>query len=246
VTVLATIKRMVPDSVKDRLRTAPPAPASPPPGGQTGEVDVLRDLIKPEFPKSLVDIGAHDGITDSNSRKFVLDGWRAILVEPHPDLCGRLREASAGLDARCVNVACSSTAGKLPLFMGKADPDTTMSTLCTDENPWWDAIRGDDSIEVDVRTLSDLFDESDWIGDFSLLLVDTEGMDYEVLQGLDFDRWRPRIIVTEEYISNPAKHRAKYRLLMEKGYTFHSMVGCNTIWIANEWVEVCLGLSASQ
>jgi hypothetical protein len=77
-----------------------------------------------------------------------------------------------------------------------------------------------------------------------MLLIDAEGMDYEVLQGLDFNRFRPRIVVTEEYISNPEKHHNKYRLLPDRDYTFYKMVGCNTFWIANEWVDACLGLSA--
>jgi FkbM family methyltransferase len=234
-----------------------PEPAPPPQGepaqgappadiSQAGEVATLLRLLRPDFPRFLVDVGAHDGVTISNSRQFALDGWDAILIEPHPELFAKLTDASSELTkVRCLNIGCSNTSGVLPLYLGKNDPQNTMSTLCTDDNPWFDSVRSGDSVMVPVKTLTEVLGESEWPRDLSLLMVDAEGMDYEVLLGLDFDLYRPRIIVTEEYISNPEKHRSKYRLLLDKDYTFHSMVGSNTIWIANEWVDVSLGLTSA-
>jgi FkbM family methyltransferase len=263
--VYEEVRRRLPSGVKTQLRRilekanrlAGISEASlthqgpvPPPQvdlSQAGEVGTLRRLVRPDFPHSLVDVGAHDGVTISNSRRFALDGWDAILIEPHPDLFAKLEDASSDLArVRCLNVACSNTAGFLPLYLGKNDPQNTMSTLCTDENPWFSNVRSGDCVMVSVKTLTEVLDDCQWPRDLSLLMVDAEGMDYEVLLGLDFELHRPRIIVTEEYISNPEKHRSKYRLLLDKGYTFHSMVGSNTIWIANEWVEACLGLNSAD
>lgn len=39
----------------------------------------------------VVDIGAHDGIWQSNSHLFLQHGWRGLLVEPHPKTFQRLR-----------------------------------------------------------------------------------------------------------------------------------------------------------
>ena len=168
------------------------------------------------------------------------------MIEPHPQLFAKLSQASSALPrVHCLNIACSDTPGEFPLYLGNNDPDTTLSTLCTDENPFFDVSRSSESVMVTVKTLSEVLADFDYPRDLSVLMVDAEGMDYEVLLGLDFERYRPRIIVTEEYILNPEKHRNKYRLLLDKGYTFHSMVGSNTIWIANEWVEACLGISSA-
>ncbi len=210
---------------------------------QAGEAGTLLRLLRPDFPHSLVDVGAHDGVTISNSRTFALEGWDAILIEPHPELFAQLEQANADLPGvRCLNIACSDAPGSLPLYFGKNDAYNTMSTLCTDVNPWFSNVRSEEFVMVPVRTLTDVLGECQWPRDLCLLMVDAEGMDYEVLLGLDFQLYRPRLIVTEEYISNPSKHRSKYRLLLDQGYTFHSMVGTNTIWIANEWVETCLNL----
>jgi FkbM family methyltransferase len=211
---------------------------------QAGEVPELDALIRDGFPELLVDIGAFDGVTISNSRPYTARGWRAILVEPNPVAYAKLSLANERMaNTTCLNVACGDRPGTLPLFLGTDGPESAMSTLCTDQNRWFEIARAPDFVNVEVTTLTDILASSEWPRDFSLLLVDAEGMDYEVLKGLDFDRFRPRIVVTEEYIFNPEKHRNKYRLLLDRDYTFYKMAGCNTFWIANEWVEVCLGLT---
>jgi FkbM family methyltransferase len=226
----------------DAVAAEPPGPA-PADVSQHGEVSALCALLKDGFPPYLVDVGAYDGAALSNSRPFILDGWQAVLVEPHPVQFSRLQRLYENDPAvRCINKACSDAPGVLPLYLGADGEDTMMSTLCTDDNPWFRANRSDAAVEVEVDTLTNVLDGASFPEDFSILLVDAEGMDYEVLRGLDLERYRPRIVVTEEYISNPTKHNAKYRLLLDSGYTFHSMVGCNTMWIRNEWVGTCLGL----
>ena len=64
-----------------------------------------------------------------------------------------------------------------------------------------------------------------------ILLVDCEGTDYEVLLGLDFEQFRPTVILTEEDEWGPKNHAAKYALLILANYSLVQKVGCNTIWI---------------
>jgi FkbM family methyltransferase len=114
-------------------------------------------LIADDFPKTLVDIGAFDGVTISNSRPYTLRGWRAILVEPHPGLYAKLATANEGMDGTtCVNMACSDRPGTPALFFGTDGPHSAMSTLCTDDNPWFQANRAADFVDVEVTTLTDL------------------------------------------------------------------------------------------
>jgi len=46
---------------------------------QHGQALILQQLVTVDTPKILVDIGAHDGITNSNSSALVEQGWRAQL-----------------------------------------------------------------------------------------------------------------------------------------------------------------------
>src|SRR6267154_485740 len=64
--------------------------------------------------------------------------------------------------------------------------------------------------------------------DFGILSIDAEGMDYEVLLGLDLTRWHPRLIVTEDYkpkIEKKAKH------LIEHNYEQVALCDANSFWI---------------
>lgn len=67
--------------------------------------------------------------------------------------------------------------------------------------------------------------------DFSLLSVDAEHMDYEVLLGLDFDIFKPRIIVTEDTDLYREKQDQKDQLLRDNGYVLVKKIACNSVWV---------------
>jgi len=199
---------------------------------QSGELSTIRKLVKSGYPRYLVDVGANDGRTFSNSSYFTKQsGWRSILIEPHPHAFERLKQTYANNPhVVCIQIACSNIAGKQELFVSS---DDLYSTLCQDDNDWFRLYRGKTSIEVETDTLTNILNKNGFPKDISVLSIDAEGMDYEVLLGLDFERYQPRIIVTEEYRWNIEKHNKKYRLLRESGYYLYKAVGCNTIWIRN-------------
>lgn len=207
---------------------------------QHAEIKTLCQLIKPDFPTYLVDVGAYDGVVYSNSYPFVQQGWNAVLIEPHP-LAYDLLSESYRDNPRvvCVNRAIANVKGDLPFHLGKEGSISMTSTLSEDDNSLLKARRSGHSITVKVETLTDVLAAQSFPYDFSLLLIDTEAMDYDVLRGLDFERFRPRIIMTEEYILNLEKHEAKYRLLLDSGYLLYGMINCNAIWIHKAWIERC-------
>lgn len=52
--------------------------------GEDGVIQALLDKIPPRH-RFVVEFGAHDGESMSNSRHLILDhDWRAVLIEPHP------------------------------------------------------------------------------------------------------------------------------------------------------------------
>ncbi|TMJ83549.1 MAG: FkbM family methyltransferase, partial [Alphaproteobacteria bacterium] len=72
-------------------------------------------------------------------------------------------------------------------------------------------------IEVPVRTLDDILIEARAPVGFDFLSIDVEGHELEVLSGFDFARWRPRLVLLEDFVGNLSKHRflraAGYRLV---------------------------------
>ena len=196
---------------------------------ELGEATAVRALVRPEWPRWVVEVGANDGRTKANAFPFVRRGWDALLVEPNPRLFTRLEATMRAYPrARCVQAACSDAPGTLRLRLFEGDTAGLLSTL----HPAADASRDGTTVvasEVPVRVerLTDLLDAHGVPADFAFLSVDTEGHDLHVLRGLDFDRYRPRLVLTETDAETEAEKRA---LLQAHGYRLATEVGVNTLW----------------
>ena len=229
----ALIKRILPTRLANIIRSVRQKFKTTDDTSQSGEGEIINRLIsKNSCEQFLVDVGAHDGISLSNSYPLVKAGWRAILIEPNPAVFAKLQRAhSSKSDVTCLQMACSNSAGEADLFFGSDGENGFFSTLCRDENEWFSKARSQFSTRIKTETLTNVLRQHKAPSAFGLLLVDTEGLDFEVLDGLDFSQFRPRIIVTEEYKSNVDKHAAKYALLVKNSYSLVQKIGCNTIWI---------------
>ncbi|MBN1377515.1 FkbM family methyltransferase [Candidatus Woesearchaeota archaeon] len=196
------------------------------------EYEILSSIVNNNFPKYIVDIGSNDGINLSNSFPFVKEGWQALLVEANPFVFDKLKENLKNYqNVTTLNCTCSNNNGYGHLYLGNDGELGLLSSLCTDSNPWFEYARSDKKVQVKVKKLESILDDAKFPSDFGILLVDAEGMDFEVLEGLNFDRYRPGIIVTEEYRHNLTKHKKKYQLLKNKGYLLKHKIKCNTIWV---------------
>ena len=196
---------------------------------QYGQPELIRKYLPKAASRWVVDVGAHDGIDGSNSRGFILEGWQALLIEPLPSVFEQLRENTAPFDNVILEqCACAESEGEASFHIGLDGPDGQTSSLCEDEV--WKSNRSGHAISVQVRRLDSLLKKHNCPADFALLLVDAEGMDFEVLRSLDFSRYRPAVICTEIYQSNPVKDTSKAEFLAANGYQLRARVGSDTIW----------------
>ena len=196
---------------------------------ELGEATAARALIRPEWPRWVVEVGANDGRTKANAYPFVRRGWSALLVEPNPRLFARLEATMRPFpNVRCVQAACSDAPGTLALRLFEGDTAGLLSTL----HPGADTSRDGTSavaseVSVRVERLTDLLDAAGVPADFAFLSVDTEGHDLHVLHGLDFGRYRPHLVLTE---TDDATEPVKRALLKANGYRLVDEVGVNTLW----------------
>lgn len=195
---------------------------------QHGEYLFLRRFSGPSFPKYVVDVGANDGLRNSNSYPFLAEGWSGTLIEPNPRVFARLQQRHKDNDrVQMLNYACSRQPGKLPLFLGKDGEVGEYATLSTEDSEYYRQTRTGQSVEVAVERLTTLLQRSRCPQDFGLLTVDTEGFDFEVLASLDFDQFRPRFIITED---QNADDEQKFSLLKTQGYHLIRRFTRNSIW----------------
>lgn len=211
-------------------KLAPPklAPPVPVDHSQSGESGYLAALLAPDTPPYIVDVGAHDGVSWSNSAYFIAGGWTALMLEPMPKAFAELAGRYAGnSQVICRQIACADRSGTMDFVLGD-DHLAMLSALAPDsQGGAEDAADAGQRILVRVETLTRVLTEADWPYDFAILSVDAETMDYEVLLGLDFVRFRPRFIVVEDYAP---KRPYVDHLLISEGYRRLTQLGANHIW----------------
>ncbi|MGA7181526.1 MAG: FkbM family methyltransferase [Thiobacillaceae bacterium] len=197
---------------------------------------ILSDRI--DFPKNIVDVGAN--INASISSPFIDSGWDCILIEPQ-NYCANVlaRVYSGNRRVKVLRCACSDTNGELKLFHGRDGAGSELATLNSGNDPWLSAVRDPDSFEVvPVRTLDSLLSGHPSFRNLGILKIDTESFDYHVLSGLDLDVYKPKIIVTEEYLWDIDSTISKHRLLERSGYINIGWVEYNTIWCRGDYFSL--------
>ena len=172
-----------------------------------------------------IDVGANDPTTHSVTKAFYDRGWRGINVEPSPNfferLCAeRLRDIN-------LQVAVSDREGQLTFF----DEGGGLSTV--DQKVAADLRRdGSQVVEYSVpsQTLNSICER--YIdGEIHFLKIDVEGHETSVLRGMDFERWRPWVLLIE----SPFNVEPEWRPLLESA-RYHEVRrdGINRFFLAEE------------
>ena len=206
---------------------------------QLGETVVVRRLLKAFPERNFVEIGANDGITVSTTYGLALEGWSGLCVEANPRMYEKLRRNLAAFPkVKTLCCAASPATGPVKLFLGKNDPKGLLSTISTEDSEWYRENRDTEFVEVPGLPLTEILAQNHAPKRLALLVVDTEGMDLDILRTLDLSHYRPRLIVTEDdtayFGRNGAykpKDELKFALLESAGYGFRQRVGCNSFWL---------------
>jgi FkbM family methyltransferase len=154
--------------------------------GQGLEDLYLRRIFPPGRKGFYVDVGAHDGRFISNTYGLYREGWRGICVEPNPIAYAALRRLRP-LDI-CLKVG-----------VGREEGERTLGWVngITEGSRFSPSPQGGAAQAVPVVTLDRIVREHAAPVDFDLLSVDVEGMEVEVLSGLDWMTYRPHIVIVE-------------------------------------------------
>jgi FkbM family methyltransferase len=172
-----------------------------------------------------IQVGANDGIANDPIRWYVFKhGWHGILIEPQPVIFKQLQENYKGTEGLIFeNCAISPQQKNVELYyLDESDVDwpfvNRIATL--DPNKGWLAKAKERAKKVNVksRTLNQVI-EAHSMNSFDVLVIDTEGFDFEVLKTIDLTRHQPTVIVYEERHLAPPEHDQAEILLWKHGYT---------------------------
>ncbi len=145
-----------------------------------------------------VDVGAYSPTECSNTHAFYKHGWNGINIDATPGVMNGfdlLRKRDTNL-----NIAIGNESKKLtfyswgtPNVFNTADPELAQQrTKILGQKPG--------EIKVQCLPLSEVLEKHMPSGiNFNFLTVDVEGMDLEVLQSNNWQKYRPELVVAENY-----------------------------------------------
>lgn len=150
---------------------------------------ILNDKIfKNKENGFFIELGAYDGILQSNTAFFEkYKNWKGILIEPSRDRyieCVNNRKNS-----KCFNYACSSSIKDKLLI---DEENGLMSKV----------VKNDGSYTPYVTTLEIILNSCNVTCNIDFLSLDVEGYEYEVLLGLNLNKYRPNYILVELWTNN--------------------------------------------
>jgi len=174
--------------------------------GLTDNKGIYLDLKLDNFFKQksngfYIELGANNGLLQSNTAFFEKNrGWKGILIEPceqNYNLCKFNRPNSI-----CYNCACVSSDYKEDTINGDfiRDTDDIQDSLMFSV----DSKRRqkyNNSI-VKALTLEKILDTENINYEIDLLSLDVEGYELDVLKGLNFNKYKPKVLLIEIYNFN--------------------------------------------
>lgn len=141
---------------------------------------------------NLLDIGANDGITLSNSRALMEAGWSGTLVEPSREAVARLKKLYGDNDGACVlELAVGDSNDTMDLMdsgthLNKGDV-SLLSTLSNADYEKWKDTTTWSTYEVEMVDFQTLLDRSA-IKHFDFITIDAEGLDLVILRQIDLSK----------------------------------------------------------
>jgi FkbM family methyltransferase len=177
---------------------------------------------------TIVQIGAHDGLTSDHMRPLILKyGWTGVLVEPVPEQFQRLQTNYANVPGlRFERAAIAGHDGEIAFHKVRKDlpglprhahlvHSLKYEVVLNEIGGRADALM---AIHVPALMFQTLLDRHG-LDHVDVLAIDTEGADYEILRQVDFIRYRPSLILYEHKHLSLADRQACQVMLGGHGYS---------------------------
>jgi FkbM family methyltransferase len=152
------------------------------PGLNGIDVD-LAEAFGWERGGTFIELGGNDGLQYSNTLLLERElGWRGVLIEGVPELAAESVRNRPEATVVCAAVTREAAAGVVPM-----NDEDLISTIS--DSPG--------RVYVATTTLSTVIDQVMKGLAPDLLIIDVEGFEFDVLDGLDLSRHRPRWMLVE-------------------------------------------------
>lgn len=168
---------------------------------QNNEEKIILDFFK-ERTGCLLDIGANDGKTLSNSLALIERGWVGTLVEVSPTVFPRLKEFHGGnSNLTLLQYAIGQYNSTAKLYdsgelLGSGDVALVSSLLPKETERWTSLNMPFNEVEVEVIDFNKLLSLTPY-QKYKFITIDIEGMEVYVVPQIDFDELETEMAIIE-------------------------------------------------
>lgn len=215
---------------------------------QSGEDAIIRYILNmvtiSPADITYLDLGANHAISLSNTYTFYKDGARGVLVEANPDLVQELKGYRPE-DIVINRLVSTGEDVRLPFYILNGDGLSSFDKESID-----DALSKNHHLKlekvVEVQSISFKEIQEKYFQEAPILLdVDIEGYDFEIIKAIDYELWRPLIILVEtiDYSADivlDGKRNDIVEFLKTKGYVEYAFTGINSVMVDKKRVDEIL------
>ena len=196
---------------------------------QYGEDRILWELFRHKRDGYYIDVGAYTGLSFSNTYFLEQMGWRGILIEPVEANCAEA--IAARPNSRVIRAACCRPQDRGTVTFTQTEGNLVLSYLRADAEHTERCLREGATlveIEVPAKTVDEIIleekqnpycDVSPWVPNvgwrIDLVSIDVEGVEMDVLEGFNLERFKPGVLVIE---NERASGSAIEPYLRDRGY----------------------------
>jgi FkbM family methyltransferase len=211
--------------------------------GEDVIIDYYFKYLNYQHPNYL-DIGAFDPIELSNTYRLYQNGSRGVLVEPIAERARKIRATRPRDTVLDCAIRTSDMPAEVEFYVMTAQ---TLSTIVKREAVYAETSRawGEQHI-ADVRrvpalTINEVL-ERHFKDGVDIIDIDIEGLDLEVLREIDYERFRPRLVMVEigggHYADQKGGYSVTYETFIDfmatKGYRLLVPIVLNGIFVRDQ------------
>ena len=157
---------------------------------QNNEAQIVADYFK-GFKGTVLDIGANDGVTFSNSYDLIKNGWSGVLFEPGEVFKELENLYTNNPNVNCYKLAITEKQDQLTFYQSgchvKNGKDTGLvSTLDYNETIRW-RNSGVEFTETKIQAVPFSW-VLKWHKHFDFITIDAEGFDYQILRQINLNK----------------------------------------------------------
>lgn len=195
------------------------------------------EIIHPTY----LEVGTNLPVRGNNTYYFYNKGSRGVCIEPDPELYKIIVKKRPGDVVLNIGIGLSNIqSASLYVFPAGYEGWNTFSEKEAKIRESESGIKVKKAVKIELRNINDVI-SAHFNNCPNLISIDVEGLDFKILQSLDFNRFRPEVFCIETISFSTKNKEEKLTYIIDylntKGYFSYADTHVNTIFCRTDLFE---------